>query len=90
MIKSAPCFKRVSMIDCYHVPISHVSGSLQIDRVFHEVIIFTTRATSLRGVHDGMRMCGVRRELCVERLGSFRSIYRGTRVGRSTRVESYT
>ena len=32
------------MVDCYHVVISHVSDSLQIRRVFHEVIIFTTRA----------------------------------------------
>ena len=32
------------MVDCYYVVISHVSDSLQIRRVFHEVIIFTTRA----------------------------------------------
>ena len=61
MVKPAPCLKRASMIDCYHVAISHASGSLHIGRVFHEVITFTTREALLGGVHGGMRLCGVRR-----------------------------
>ena len=69
MSKSDPCFKRTSMADCYHVVISHVSGCLQNRRVFHEVITSITCEALLRGVRGDMRMCGVRRELCVERLG---------------------
>ena len=42
MSKSDPCFKRTGMIEFHHVPISHVTGSLQKGRVFHEVITFTT------------------------------------------------
>ena len=49
MIKSAPCFKRAGVIECYHVAISHVTGSLQKGRVFHEVIMFTLVANALRG-----------------------------------------
>ena len=35
-----------------------------------------------------MRLCGMHRKLCVERLGSVRSIYRPGLVSRSTRVEA--
>ena len=42
MSKSDPCFKRTGMIECHHVLIGHVTGSLQKGRVFHEVITFTT------------------------------------------------
>ena len=42
MIKPAPCFKRASMIDCYRVAISYVSGSLQIRRVLHEFITLSS------------------------------------------------
>ena len=88
MIKPAPCLKRASMIDCYHVAISHASGSLHIGRVFHEVITFTTREAHLGGVHGGMRLCGVRREPRVVLLESVRSIYRTVLVSRAVLAEA--
>ena len=43
--KARPCAKLTGMIDTDHVPISHVSGSHQAGRIFHEVIIFTITLT---------------------------------------------
>ena len=72
----------------YRMPISHVSGCLQDRRVFHEVITLITREALLRDVHGGMKVCGVRRELSVERLGSCRSIYRELHMSRISCVEA--
>ena len=88
MIKPAPCFTRASMIDCYHVAISHASDSLQVVRVFHEVITFTTCEAHLGGVHGGMRLCGVGREPRVVLLESVRSTYRTVLVSRAARAEA--
>ena len=49
-----PCRKLTGMIDTDLVPISHVSGSHQFSRVFHEVIIFTIIVTRCR---RGGAMC---------------------------------
>ena len=43
--KACPCAKLTGMIDADLVPISHVSLSHQVDRIFHEEIIFTMLAT---------------------------------------------
>ena len=43
--KARPCGKLTGMIDADLVPISHVSLSHQVDRIFHEEIIFTMLAT---------------------------------------------
>ena len=76
------------MFECYRMLISHVSGCLQDRRVFHEVITLITREALLRDVHGGMKVCGVRRELSVERLGSCRSIYRELHMSRISCVEA--
>ena len=44
--KSQPCAKLTGMIDADHVTISHVSGSHQVGRIFHEVITFTNLKAS--------------------------------------------
>ena len=46
--KARPCGKLTGMIDADLVPISHVSGSHQLGRTFHEVIIFTIIVTRQR------------------------------------------
>ena len=69
-------------LDCYRVPISHVSGCLQTRRVLHEVIILITREALLRGVHVGIKVYGVRRERCAELLRSCRLIYREVLLSR--------
>ena len=76
-------------IDADHTATSHVSGSRRFGLVIDEVITFTMSVTGSRGVHGGtVQECGVRRESCVERLGSVRSIYCACPVSRTTR--SYT
>ena len=87
--RSIPCFQLGCMIDFHRVLTSYVRDSLQIRLVSREVITFTTREALVRDVCGGMQECGVCRELYVERLGSVRSIYRATSVGRRTRVESF-
>jgi len=52
--KARPCEKLTGMIDADLVPISHVSGSHQLGRTFHEVIIFTVIVTRQR---RGGAMC---------------------------------
>ena len=52
--KARPCAKLTGMIDADLVPISHVSGSHQTGRIFHEVIIFTITVTRRR---RGGAMC---------------------------------
>ena len=52
--KARPCGKLTGMIDADLVPISHVSGSHQIGRILHEVIIFTMLVTRCR---RGGAMC---------------------------------
>ena len=46
--KARPCGKLSGMIDADLVPISRVSSSHQIGRIFHEVIIFTITLTRWR------------------------------------------
>ena len=54
--KARSCAKLTGMIDADHVPISHVSGSHQVGRIFHEEIIFTMLVTRCRRGGD---MCSV-------------------------------
>ena len=84
------CSKATCIVDADRMATSYVRDSLQADRVFNEVITFTVPGRDTRDMHCGMRECGVRRELCRERLGSVRSIYRARLVSRSARVESST
>ena len=46
--KSQPCVKLACVINADHVPISHVSGSHQVGRALHEVIIFIIIVTRQR------------------------------------------
>ena len=46
--KARPCVMLTGMIDADQMPISHVSGSHQVGRMFHEVIIFTITMTRRR------------------------------------------
>ena len=46
--KARPCQKLTGMADADLVPTSHVSGSHQVGRIFHEVIIFTITVTRRR------------------------------------------
>lgn len=47
---------RVSMINADLVAISHVIGSLQLARIFHEAVTFTTREALARDVWRVMKM----------------------------------
>ena len=48
--KAHSCAKLTGMIDADHMPISHVSGSLQLDHFFHDNITSTiTRTRVCRG-----------------------------------------
>ena len=40
--KARPCAKLIGMIDADHVPIRHVTGSLQVDRIVHGDLTSTT------------------------------------------------
>ena len=64
--KARPCAKLTAMIDDDRVPISHVSGSHQIGRIFHEVIIFTIIVTRQR---CGGAMCSACTEPVVRSVG---------------------
>ena len=69
IIRKLPSWPKLTcMIDADLVAVGHVSSSHWLGRMLHEVIIFTTRAAPLRGVHGGMRESGVRRKMCVARL----------------------
>ena len=46
--KLQPCVKLACVINADHVPISHVSGSHQVGRALHEVIIFIIIVTRQR------------------------------------------
>ena len=52
--KVRPCANLTGMIEADLVPISHVSGSHQLGRALHEVIIFTIIVTRCR---RGGAMC---------------------------------
>ena len=52
--KVRPCANLTGMIEADLAPISHVSGSHQLGRTFHEVIIFTIIVTRCR---RGGAMC---------------------------------
>ena len=52
--KARPCAKLTGMIEADLAPISHVSGSHQLGRTLHEVIIFTMLVTRCR---RGGAMC---------------------------------
>ena len=60
--KAYPCKKLTGMIDADLVSISHVSGSHQFGRIFHEVIIFTIVVTPCR---RGGAMCSACTEAVV-------------------------
>ena len=60
--KARPCGKLNGMIDADLVPISHVSGSHQVGRIFHEEVIFTVLVTRCR---RGGAMCSACTEAVV-------------------------
>ena len=52
LCKARSCAELTGTIDSDHVPISHVSGSLQLDHFFHENITsIITRSRVCRGCH---------------------------------------
>ena len=63
--KARPCAKLTGMIEADLAPISHVSGSHQLGRTFHEVIIFTIIMTRQR---CGGAMCSASTEPIVLRV----------------------
>ena len=56
MFKASLCATWVSMINADLVAISHVIGSLQLARIFHEAVTFTTREALARDVWRVMKM----------------------------------
>ena len=57
MLKAPLYVERVSMINSDLVVINHVNDSLQIARIFHEAVTFTTREAHLaRDVWRVMKM----------------------------------
>ena len=68
------------MIDAGHVAIGHVIGSLQIDRILHELVTSNVSVSALGDVRGACTLYGVRRKVCVERLESIRYIYCGPTV----------
>ena len=56
MFKASLCATWVSMINADLVAISHVIVSLQLARVFHEAVTFTTREALARDVWRVMKM----------------------------------
>ena len=61
--KARSCAKLTGMIDADHVPISHVSGSLQLDDFFHENITSTIARTCVcRGCRGACEIFDVRRD----------------------------
>ena len=66
--KAWTCFKRTGMIDADRVPISHVSGSFQLDRIVHEVITFSRgalRRVVMCTTHVKFMACIETHELCL-------------------------
>ena len=76
------------MIDAGHVAIGHVIGSLQIDRILHELVTSNVSVSALGDVRGACTLYGVRRKICVERLESIRSTYRGPTVSVISSVEA--
>ena len=64
--KARPCAKLTGMIEADLAPISHVSGSHQLGRTLHEVIIFTIIMTRCRRVGA---MCSACTEPVVRSVG---------------------
>ena len=80
--------KRPSIIDADHPAISHVSTNLHVVLDIKEVRPDACRRAGPKAstlVPCGYDSC---RNLCIELLGSVRSIYRACVVKRSTRVEA--
>ena len=85
--KSASCIKLTCVINADLVAISYVDASCYLDRVMHEVVTSTAVGRASRHVHFALQWCGVRRKVCVVRLGSVRSIAPTALVSRTTRVK---
>ena len=66
--KARPCAKLTGMIEADLAPISHVSGSHQLGRTLHEVIIFTIIMTRQR---CGGAMCSACTEPVVRSVGCY-------------------
>ena len=66
--KARPCAKLTGMIEADLAPISHVSGSHQLGRTLHEVIIFTIIMTRCRRVGA---MCSACTEPVVRSVGQY-------------------
>ena len=64
--KARPCANLTGMIEADLAPISHVSGSHQLGRTLHEVIIFTIIMTRQR---RGGAMCSACTEPVVRSVG---------------------
>ena len=63
-------------------------GLCLVEEFMHGCMLAPTREAQLSVSTCAMRLCGMYRKLCVERLGSVRSIYRPSLVSRNTRVEA--
>ena len=66
--KARPCAKLTGMIEADLAPISHVSGSHQLGRTLHEVIIFTIIMARCRRVGA---MCSACTEPVVRSVGCY-------------------
>ena len=86
--KASPCKKRCCMIDGGRVGSGHMIGSVQVDRILHELVTSNVSVSALGDMRGACTLYGVRRKLCVERLESIRSIYRGPTVSVVSSVEA--
>ena len=86
--KSASCVKLTCVINTDLVVISYVNGSRYLVVVTHEVIISMVSEALLGMCTCALKKCDVHRKVCVERLGSVRSIHRTALVNRVTHTKA--
>ena len=82
IFKSASCVKLTCVINTDLVFINYVNGSRYLVVVMFEVIISMVSEALLGMCTCAFKKCGVRRNVCVERLGSVRYIHRTALVNR--------
>ena len=82
IFKSASCVKLTCVINTDLVAINYVNGSRYLVVVMFEVIISMVSEALLGMCTCAFKKCGVRRNVCVERLGSVRYIHRTALVNR--------
>ena len=88
IFKSASCVKLTCVINTDLVPISYVNGSRYLVVFTHEVIISMVSEALLGMCTCALKKCDGRRKVCVERLGSVRSIHRTALVNRVTHTKA--